>query len=374
MSREAAPVAGDRTPYSRTHDNIWRATTMPPLRAAIIGCGRMGSTIDDELPRYSSNTSPFSHAARYAAVPDTVLVAACDPVPEKLRIFGERWGITALYADAAEMMRQEQPDLVSICTNTGIRHEVAMTVMEYGPKAIFLEKPMAETLRQCDDMIAACEARGIVTAVNCSRRWEPCFTRAKDLMRDIVGAPRSVVAYCGGGLSHMGSHLLDLVRYLVDDLPAEWVMGHIPDAEAARGEQDVSGLGLIKFAGPVTAYVNMVDAGVTGVEVDLVCERGRIHLGDNGWVRKLYLPASEGLGYRHLAEIPFPDDAHHPDFGRASVMDLARCVREGGKPRCSAMDGRAALELALALRASERQGGTRVHLPYPELDDPIRSV
>ena len=55
-------------------------------------------------------------------------------------------------------------------------------------------------------------------------------------------------------------------------------------------------------------------------------------------------------------------------------MDLARCVREGGKPRCSAMDGRAALELALALRASERQGGTRVHLPYPELDDPIRSV
>jgi predicted dehydrogenase len=334
----------------------------------------MGSTIDDERPRYRPDTYPFAHAARYREVPDTVLVAACDPAAEKLRVFGERWGVSALYADVDEMMRQEQPDIVSICTNTGIRHEIAQRVIAHGPKAIFLEKPMAESLRQCDEILAGCAERGIVSAVNCSRRWEPSWTRAKELMRDVVGPPRSVVAYCGGGLSHMGSHLLDLVRYLVDDAPAEWVMGHTPDAEATAGEGDLAGLGLITFAGGVTAYINMADAGPVAFDVDAVCERGRLHLGDNGWTRRLYLPCSEGLGSHYLAEVPFPDDWAHPDFGRASIMDIVRCVREGGKPRCGGVDGRAALELALAIRASERQGGARLYLPYPDLDDPLRSI
>ena len=62
------------------------------LRAAVIGCGRMGSTIDDELPRWAPSTKPYAHAARYAAVADTVVVAACDADAAKLRTFGERWG------------------------------------------------------------------------------------------------------------------------------------------------------------------------------------------------------------------------------------------------------------------------------------------
>lgn len=347
---------------------------MEPLRAAIIGCGRMGSTIDDELPRYMPLTGPLAHAGRYRDVPDTVLVTGCDPDPGKLRTFGERWGVTALYADPVEMMRQERPDIVSICTHTDIRHEVTLAVAEYCPRAIFMEKPMAESLRQCDEILEACAARNIVTAVNCSRRWEPCWTRARELVTDVLGPVRSLTAYCGGSLSHMGSHLLDLVRYLVGDEPAVWVNGHIPDAAAAAGEGDVSGLGLIEFAGSTTAYINMVDAATTGVDVDLVCEQGRLHFANDGWVRELYTPDTAALGYRHLAAHPFPDAPYQPPSGPASVQDIANCVRDGGKPRCGGVDGRAALELALALRASSRQGGARVALPYPDRDDYLRSI
>ncbi|MEI6499766.1 MAG: Gfo/Idh/MocA family oxidoreductase [Armatimonadota bacterium] len=345
---------------------------MEPLRAAIIGCGRMGSTIDDELPRWASSTKPYSHAARYAAVEDTVVVAACDPDAVKLAAFGERWGVTALYSDVDEMMKQERPDLVSICTHTGIRHEVTLKVIAHGPRGIFMEKPMAETLRQCDEIIDACEQRGIVTAVNCSRRWEPGFTQAKALIAEAIGPLRCITAFCNGGLSHMGSHLLDLVRYLADDAPAEWVTGHVPGADA--GEQDVAGLGLIQFAGPVHAYVNMLDAGAVGVDVDLIGTTGRIQIGDNGNWCRLWAQTKEALGRSSLAELPFPQPYEVPHFGRMSVLDLAQCVRQGGKPRCAAVDGRAALELALALRHSERLGGQRVALPYPDLDDAIRSV
>lgn len=345
---------------------------MEPLRAAIIGCGRMGSTIDDELPRWASSTKPYAHAARYAAVPDTVLVAACDSDEEKLAACGEKWGLQALYADIETMMALEQPDIVSICTRTCMRHEVAMQVIAHKPRAIFLEKPMAETLRQCDEIIAACEAAGIITAVNCSRRWEPGYTQAKALVAEVIGPLRCVTGFCPGRLSHMGSHLLDLVRYLVDDAPAEWVTGHVPGA--AEDDEDVSGLGMIQFSGPISGYVNMLDAGAVGVEVDLIGTTGRVHIGDNGNWCRLWVQTKEGLGRPSLAELPFPQPLDMPTMGRMSVIDIADCVRNGGKPRCSAIDGRAALELALALRHSERVGGQRVALPYPDVDEAIRSV
>ena len=343
------------------------------LRAAVIGCGRMGSTIDDELPRWAPSTKPYAHAARYAAVADTVVVAACDADAAKLRTFGERWGVRALYSDVEEMMRQEQPDLVSVCTHTAIRHEVALQVIAHSPKAIFLEKPMAETLRQCDDIIAGCRERGIAGAVNCSRRWEPGWTRAKELVGEgVIQNLLCVTAFCGGGLSHMGSHLLDLVRYLVEDAPAEWVSGHVPGLEPGD-ERDLGGLGLIQFAGPIHAYINMLDARAVGVEVTLLGAEGRLQIGDNGNQRRLWVNNEAGLGRRYLGEVPFPDPYDMPDMGTMSVLDLVRCVREGGQPRCSIEDGRAALELALALRHSERTGA-RVPLPYDGLDEAIKSA
>lgn len=345
----------------------------PPLRAAIIGCGRMGSTVDDELTRWAPSTRPYSHAARYTAIDDTVVVAACDPDQSKLCAFGERWGISALYSDVGEMMRQEQPDIVSICTHTNIRHEVTLQVIAHRPKAVFLEKPMAETLRQCDEIIAGCREQGIVGAVNCSRRWEPGWTQARELVAaGTIGQLSCVTAFCGGGLSHMGSHLLDLVRYLTDDVYAQWVAAHVPEL-GPDDERDLAGVGMIQFDGPVHAYINMLDARAVGVDVTLIGTEGRIQIGDNGNSRQLWVNSDAALGRRYLAEVPFPQPYDAPDMGRMSAMDIARCVREGGKPRCSLEDGRAALELALAFRDSERTGA-RVSLPYGNLDDAIRSV
>ena len=344
-----------------------------PLRAAIIGCGRMGSTIDDELPRWAPSTKPYSHAARYRAVPDTQLVAACDADEGKLSTFGERWGITGLYSDVAEMMRREQPDIVSICTHTAIRHEVALQVIAGRPRAIFLEKPLAETLRQCGDIVRGCQEHGIVSAVNASRRWEPAWTRAKELVAaDVIGPLQCIMAFCGGGLSHMGSHLLDLVRYLADDAPVEWVSGQVPGLEGTDDERDHAGLGLLQFAGPIHAYVNMIDTRAVGVDVTLLGAEGRIQIGDNGNTRQLWVNNEAGLERRYLGEIPFPDPYDMPGMGTMSVLDIAQCVRQGGKARCAAEDGCAALELALALRQSERTGA-RVALPYENLDEAIKS-
>ena len=62
------------------------------LRVGIIGCGRIASTIDDELqkPRRGGIILPLSHAGGYALVDETEIVAACDVVEEKLETFQSR--------------------------------------------------------------------------------------------------------------------------------------------------------------------------------------------------------------------------------------------------------------------------------------------
>ena len=53
-------------------------------------------------------------------------------------------------------------------------------------------------------------------------------------------------------------------------------------------------------------------------------------------------------------------------MGLAVIEDLVHCIETGAQPRCSAEDGRKALEIAIALRESHRQGGRRVELPLAD--------
>ena len=80
------------------------------FRVGIIGCGRMASTIEDEVqgPRRGGLVLPYCHAGGYQAVAETEMVAACDVVPEKLQVFQERWNVPRGYADFRELLDREE--------------------------------------------------------------------------------------------------------------------------------------------------------------------------------------------------------------------------------------------------------------------------
>ncbi len=71
-----------------------RTTTgdAPPLyRAAVIGCGRIADTIEDEIEGTPGwQLLPFSHAGAYQACPRTQLVSAADPNDDRRAAFGRR--------------------------------------------------------------------------------------------------------------------------------------------------------------------------------------------------------------------------------------------------------------------------------------------
>ena len=61
-------------------------------RVGIIGCGRITSTIDDEIDysTYEVNRAPLCHAGGYKEVPRTEMVAAAEVIADKLQVFGQR--------------------------------------------------------------------------------------------------------------------------------------------------------------------------------------------------------------------------------------------------------------------------------------------
>ena len=77
---------------------------------AIIGLGRMGSTIDDE----GHTDLPYSIAASTLASNRLRLVAGCDTDRAKREAFRERWKIDSVYEDYSAMIKEEHPDLVAV--------------------------------------------------------------------------------------------------------------------------------------------------------------------------------------------------------------------------------------------------------------------
>ena len=77
-------------------------------RVCIVGCGRMGGTIDEEVRGGRHPALPYSHAAGYTAYERTTIVAASDVVAEKAEYVCSKWNIPKQYADYREMIEKEK--------------------------------------------------------------------------------------------------------------------------------------------------------------------------------------------------------------------------------------------------------------------------
>ena len=346
-------------------------------RAAVIGLGRMGSTFDDEIDQGGSIFLPYCHAPSYHAAPEVDLVAGADPHDEQRSIFGDRWGIEGghLYADYRDMLEKERIDLLSVCTTARIRSQIVHDAARAGVKAIWAEKPIALTLAEADDMVDTCAEHGVALAINCARRWHPFFSQARTMIEeDELGEIVQVTGYGQCGLSHNGSHLIDIVRYMAGG-KVEWVYGEMESDDAAAGERDLMGNGYLAFDNGVRAYVRGMPCGIANWEIDVLGTKGRfrsIANGQDAELVKLHPGGPRGRGVP--ARMPLPWPARYPAMGLTIVEDLVSAVENGHPPKCSGVDGREALEVAVALRESHRKGGQKVHLPVPDRDLGILSA
>ena len=114
-------------------------------RVAIIGTGRMGGLIEDELT-VNQFSSPYGHFSAYTAIEQTEVVAVANRGEERLKRFTDRFGITNTYLDYREMIEREKPDIVSVTTPSFARAEPIIFAAEHGVRGIYSEKGLCASL------------------------------------------------------------------------------------------------------------------------------------------------------------------------------------------------------------------------------------
>lgn len=173
----------------------------------------------------------------------SVLVAVMRRTAARAEDYARRHGVARWYADAEALIHDPEVDAVYVATPPGAHLEYALAVAQAG-KPIYVEKPMARTLAECETMIAACRAAEVPLFVAYYRRALPRFLKVKTLLEEgAIGEPRCVSldlrrqppddldpgilpwrfvpAIAGGGLLlDIGSHMLDLLDFLLGPIGA----------------------------------------------------------------------------------------------------------------------------------------------------------
>lgn len=324
-------------------------------RAAVIGCGKIGSEFDAELGRGCAGIQ--THAAAYTACKQTHLVAVCDADPSKLERCAEHWRVKGRYRSALQLLEEERPEIVSVCTPDVTHHELICAVLQTeGIRAVLAEKPLALTLGDAQELVALAERRGVVLAVNFSRRYSPSHVSLGDFLRaGGIGPIRLLTGLYTKGTIHNGTHWFDLARFLVGEVVR--VAGH--DRLHEIGDDPTLDARL-EFQSGAIAELHACAAGdFTVFEMDLIGRDGRVRVVESGHVMEFF-EVSEGIpfvGYRSLVQKKHLEDRLDQLLLHA-VEDVVGCLEQARSPRCSGSDGIAALRIALAVGAAARSGGT----------------
>ena len=137
-----------------------------PLKVGIVGAGGITR----------------AHLPAYLERPDRVqLNAVCDLVEPLAQELAKKAGIDAVYLDIQEMLRDADIEAVDICTTHNSHAPLAIAAAEAG-KHVVVEKPMAISVQECRDMIAAADKAGTTLMVAQHLRYAPEARAAKRLL------------------------------------------------------------------------------------------------------------------------------------------------------------------------------------------------
>lgn len=328
-------------------------------RAALVGCGLIGSEFADTVKL----AGIWSHAAAYAANPDTELVALCDSDSERLSRCASRWPVERSYRDYGEMLADAQPEIVSVCVPDALHYEViAAAVGQPSVRAVFAEKPLACELEQARELVALAAGRGVLLAVNYTRRYAPGFIELGRLIAGgALGRVQTLSGYYTKGVAHNGSHWFDLVDHLLGPIAEVCASDRLREP----GADPTLDVGFSLESG-VRGYLHGCDAKSYALfEMDIVGSEGRARIVDSGLGIELQRVGSSafGAGYRSLAA-PARMEGGLGQALPGAVADIVSCLASGETPRCSGAAALRALGVSWAAQRSARSGApVRCALP-----------
>ncbi|QJD82019.1 Gfo/Idh/MocA family protein [Cohnella herbarum] len=202
---------------------------MKLVRVAVVGCGAIAQR--RHIPEFASN-------------PNVELVAFADPVIERAQEMANQYGGKS-YASYEDLLANEKVDAVSVCTPNYLHATVSIAAANAGAH-VLVEKPMATTSEEGEQMIEAARRNGVYLMVGHNQRLMPPHAKARELLesgklgkvltfRTAFGHPGPEGWSVDGGdswffrkeeaimgaMGDLGVHKSDFIRYLLGDEVSE---------------------------------------------------------------------------------------------------------------------------------------------------------
>ena len=207
---------------------IFSKSKRPTYTAAIIGLGRIGYSLALDKKR----EQPASHTAALAENDRIKLIAGCDTDLSR----AEEWHTAnyplPAYLNTANLFARHKPDIVTVAVNEDNHLKVALEAINAKPKLLILEKPVALCVKDALLIKEEAEKNGVPILINHERRFAEDYAIARMYMKKI-GEIQSVNALLSSSLKvydkaeestgnysliHDGTHLVDIVQFLLEEL------------------------------------------------------------------------------------------------------------------------------------------------------------
>jgi predicted dehydrogenase len=347
--------------------------SLPPLGIGIIGLGRV---------------SP-AHVESYASLPREARVAAvCDTDEVALEAVASRLGVPG-FRDYRQLLAHPGVDAVVILLPHLLHHPAALAALQAG-KHVTLEKPMAVTEAECENLIAVARDRGVVLSVSENSRFVESYLRVAQLIEERwTGGVRLVRAFIyGSALQELAdpsetwkrepqgfAAILDAVAHFF--YVFTWMFGQVASLQAtARHWARDHGIPDCAAEDGAIVHGRFAAGGHFTIEVALNVElpwgeRLEVY-GDDGTVICDQLVNPPVVTYRSTVDYgtALPEVTADPRGWRAASIhrgaaDFVRAVRYGRAPAVTAHDAAYAVRLVQAAYRSVRAGGVPVDVEQP---------
>ena len=304
-----------------------------PLKAAVIGVGAFGR----------------HHATKYQAMPGVELFAIADPNAEVRLKASAGYGVPAV-SDWRELLGKV--DLVSVCS-PAVTHATIVRAFLNAGAHVLVEKPLATTAEEADELVALAKSVGRVLTVGHQER----FVFARTGLLDLAETPLEVSCWRHGPWTGRGDDVSAVLDLMIHDL--DLVHALVPGAVSAVDADGIAQYG--PHADQITAVLSFANGTIARLDTSRIAHerrRGMRAVYADGEVeidfltRKVTNTTPRPLGVLEMGD-PLGE----------SVAGFVAAARDGTAPMVTAEQAAQAVKTALLI---EEAAGVNVPLPLAE--------
>lgn len=180
-----------------------------PYRVLVIGAGRIGAMFDEP-----GADRVLTHAHAFSKHPRFRLAGMVDADFRQAEQAAQRWNCRPFRSLDEAFSQGDGVDVVVIATPDETHYPLLKELAEKPVKLVVAEKPLTKTVEQAGEILELYGNRNIPLVVNYNRRFASGFVSLRnDVRNGKFGRLLRGVGYYGKGITHNGSHMVDLLDY-----------------------------------------------------------------------------------------------------------------------------------------------------------------